>query len=84
MSEGHAADAIFAAVFRILIDFYAIFTKVPPLFASSFHSAVYDPCHPNSVRGCNMDDLFMILIALIWLLLMTGIIELCAWLARRR
>ena len=31
-----------------------------------------------------MDDLFMLLITLIWLLLMTGIIELCALLARRR
>ena len=29
-----------------------------------------------------MDDLFMLLIMLIWFLLMTGIIELCAWLAR--
>ncbi len=31
-----------------------------------------------------MGDLFMLLLMLIWFLLMTGIIELCVWLARRR
>jgi hypothetical protein len=33
---------------------------------------------------CAMDDLFMLAVVLLLFLLMTGIIELCDWLVRRR
>ena len=63
---------------------YAIFTGHPLFFAPSFQPSAYAPWCPDRMWRCAMDDLFMLGVMLGFFLLMTFLIELCAWLVRRR
>lgn len=63
---------------------YIFFTQRRLVFTQFFQPSAYASQHKTGVWRYSVDDLFMLGVMLGFFLLMTFLIELCAWLVRRR